>query len=168
MNEYTIWYQLWGPLVNVNPIFAVKVVKISKTVDSTSPSKSHFGWETTHWGPMPKSLIIYFRVLLQLEPSRSMRQIFVGPRWPADGSHRHPSRHQCCGQALQNHGGPRYQRLSFSHMVRVTLARYHQSKTSTICWAQPHQFFEKTLQSVYSDMSSNMFGTWRAFTTARN
>ena len=53
---------------------------------------------------------------------------------------------------------PRYQRLSFLDMVRVTLARYHRSRTSTICRGKPHQFFEKILQSVYSAMSSNMFG----------
>ena len=66
------------------------------------------------------------------------------------------SRHQCCGQALQNQGQDTedIQRLSFLDMVMVTLARYHRSKTSRVCWAQPHQFFEKILQSVYSAMSS--------------
>ena len=63
---------------------------------------------------------------------------------------------------------PRYQRLSFLDMVRVTLARYHRSRTSTICRGKPHQFFEKILQSVYSAMSSNMFGASWAFTTASN
>ena len=54
------------------------------------------------------SLIIYFRLLLV--PSAAVGTFsfhapdLCCPRWPADGSHRHPSRHQCCGQALQNHG----------------------------------------------------------------
>ena len=30
MNESIIWYQLWAPLVNVNPIFSIHVGKISK------------------------------------------------------------------------------------------------------------------------------------------
>ena len=57
----------------------VRLVRLVKTLDSTSRSKSHYGWETTHCGPMSVKFD-YFRVLLkpsQLEPSLSMRQIFV-------------------------------------------------------------------------------------------
>ena len=53
-------------------------------------------------------------------------------------------------------------------MVRVTLAWYHRSKTATVCWEQPHPFFEKILQSVYLSMSANMFGAWWAFAVASN
>ena len=35
-------------------------------------------------------------------------------------------------------------------MVRVTLARYHRSKTSTVCWAQLHRVFEKILPKFMS------------------
>ena len=69
-----------SPFSDANPIFAVKWSRVVRTFDSTSPSKSHFAWETTHCGPMAPRFD-YFRVFLvdqlQLEPSLSMRQIFV-------------------------------------------------------------------------------------------
>ena len=169
MNEYSIWYQL-SPFSDANPIFAVKWSRVVRTFDSTSPSKAHFAWETTHCGPMAPRFD-YFRVFLVGSAAVGTFS-FHAPdlcdsRWPADGSHRHSSRHQCCGFCPAK-PWPRYQRLSFLDMVRVTLAWYHRSKTSTVCWQQPHQFFEKILQSVYLSMSSNMFGTWWAFATASN
>ena len=94
-----------SPFCNANPIFAVKWSRVVKTFHSTSPSKSPFGWETTHCGPMALKFD-YLRVLLV---GSAAVGTFSAPdlcdsRWPAHGSHRHPSRHQCCGQALQNHG----------------------------------------------------------------
>ena len=96
-----------SPLSNANPIFAVKWSRVVKTFDSTSPSKSHFGLETTHCGPMALKFD-YLRVPLVGSAAVGTFSFHApdlcGSRWPADGSHRHPSRHQCCGQALQNHG----------------------------------------------------------------
>ena len=41
-----------SPFRNVNPIFSIKMwSRLVKNLDSTSQSKSHFGWETTHCGP---------------------------------------------------------------------------------------------------------------------
>ena len=139
-----------SPFSNVNPIFAVNVVKISQ--DSWfyfTVGKSHFGWETANGAKVWLYIQAPFGAI-----SCSRNLLFppdlCAPRRSADGSHRHPSRHQCCGQALQNHDQDTkdIQRLSFLDMVRVTLARYHWPKTSTVCWAQPYQFFEKILQSV--------------------
>ena len=39
---------------------------------------------------------------------------------------------------------PRYQRLSFLDVVRVTLARYQRSKTSTVCWGQFINFLRRS------------------------
>ena len=111
--EYEIneWIQYlvspMSPFSNANPIFAVKWSRVVRTFDSTSPSKSHFGWETTRCGSMALKFD-YLRVLLVGSAAVGTFS-FHAPdlcdsRWPADGSHRHPSRHQYCGQARQNRG----------------------------------------------------------------
>ena len=139
-----------SPFSDANPIFALKWSRVVRTFDSTSPSKSHFAWETTHCGPMAPRFD-YFRVFL------------VGSAAVGTFSFHAPD---LCDSRCPAKPWPRYQRLSCLDMVRVTLAWYHRSKTSTVCWQQPHQFFEKILQSVYLSMSSNMFGTWWTFYTA--
>ena len=97
MSRYSIWYQLWASSVIVNPIFAVNVIKISqdKTLASASPSKSHFGWETTH----DDSLWANGRKVW----------LFEGP-----------------------------------------FGEINCSWNLLFPWAQPHQLFEKILQSVYT------------------
>ena len=148
-----------SPFRNVNPISSIKMwSRLVKNLDSTSQSKSHFGWETTHCGPNGAKAVGTFSF---------HAPDLCGPRWPADGSHRHPSRHQCCGQTLQNHG---QDTKDYDYWIWYCKGDSCQISplTFTICWGQPHQFFEKILQSVYSAMSSNMFGAWWAFTTASN
>ena len=158
-----------SPFSNVNPIFAADAVKISQDFwfyftkqasfcmrdDSLWANGAKvwlfeglFGGISCSWNLLfPCARSLWFTVARWWIPSSLFKtsMLWTGPaKWP------------------------RYQRLSFSDMVRVTLAWYHRSKTSTVCWEQPHQFFKKILQSVYSSMSSNMFGTWWAFATASN
>ena len=158
-----------SPFSNVNPIFAADAVKISQDFwfyftkqasfcmrdDSLWANGAKvwlfeglFGGISCSWNLLfPCARSLWFTVARWWIPSSLFKtsMLWTGPaKWP------------------------RYQRLSFLDMVRVTLAWYHRSKTSTVCWEQPHQFFKKILQSVYSSMSSNMFGTWWAFATASN
>ena len=156
------------PFRNVNPIFAVDVVKISQDSwfyftkqvsfwmrdDSLWANgakvwlfQGPFGAISGSWNLLfPCARSLWFTVACRWIPSSPFEtsMLWTGPAKP----------------------WPRYQRLSFLDMVRVTLGRYQRSKTSTVCWEQPRQFFEKILQSVYLAMSSIMFGTWWAFSTA--
>ena len=150
--------------------------RLVKTLDSTSTRKSHFGCETTHCGPMalkfdyifqapfgaiscswnilfPRARSLWSTVACRWIPSSPFKtsMLWTGPAKP----------------------WPRHQGLSFLDIVRKTLARYHRSKTSTVCWAQPaqpHHFFflRRSCKVSDSDMSSNMFGARWAFTTASN
>ena len=131
-----------SPFSNANPIFAVKWSRVVRTFDSTSPSKSHFGWETTHCGSMalkfdyfggiscswnllfPCARSLWFTVACRWIPSSPFKTsiLWTGPAKP----------------------WPRYQRLSFLDVVRVTLARYQRWKTSTVCWGQFINFLRRS------------------------
>ena len=145
-------------------------LRLVKTLDSTSPSKSHFGWETTHCGPMALKFD-FFRVLLVRSTAVGTFTFHApdlcGPRWPADGSHRHPSGHQSCGQ--QNC-------KTMAKIPKIIILGYSKGDS---CQISPLKNVNKLLRaassifwedprSVYSAMSSNMFGAWWAFTTASN
>ena len=145
--------------------------RLVKTLDSTSPSKSHFGWETTHCGPMALKFD-YFRVLLVRSTAVGtfafLAPDLCGPACPSGSLARHPSGHQSCGQ--QNC-------KTMAKIPKIIILGYSKGDSCqisplknvvSICWGQPHQFFEKIVQSVYSAMSSNIFGAWWAFTTASN
>ena len=112
MNEYSIWYQLWAPLVNVYESnlfkFSINVGKISQD------SWFYFTKQVSFWmrddSLWANGAKVWLYISGSFLPSAAVGTFsfhapdLCGPRWPADGSHRHPSRHQCCGQALQNHG----------------------------------------------------------------
>ena len=159
-----------SPFSNVNPIFAANAVKISQDFwfyftkqvsfcmrdDSLWANgakvwlfESLFGGISCSWNLLfPCARSLWSTVACRWIPSPLFKtlMLWTGPAKP----------------------WPRYQKLSFLDMVRVTLAWYHRSKTATVCWEQPHPFFEKILQSVYLSMSANMFGAWWAFAVASN
>ena len=154
MNESIIWYQLWAPLVNVNPIFSINVGKISKI---SQDSWFYFTKQVSLWMRDDSLWANVSKVWLFQGPfsaiSCSWNLLFpcarslwstVACRWIPLSPFKTST--PWTGPAKP---WPRYQRLSFLDMVRVTLAKVQRSKTSMVCWAQPYQFFEKILQSVW-------------------
>ena len=114
--------------------------RLVKTFDSTSTSKSHFGWETTHCGPMALKFDYIFQGPFAVGTFSFHAPDLCRPQWPADGSHRHPSRHQRCGQALQNHGKGDSRQISPIQNVNSLL-----STAPSSFWEDPAKFMSTPL-----------------------
>ena len=138
MNEYSIWYQLWAPLaMYMNPIFSINVGKISQDCWFYFTKQVSFWMRDDSLWANGAEVWFYisgsFCSLNLLFPCARSLWSTVACRWIA-------SRHQRCGQALQNHGKGDSRQISPIQNVNSLLSA---------AGAAPSIFFEKILQSVW-------------------